>query len=278
MLSFPLTVHWNQPDGGPEDASGKTVSVNRHGARIEVTKALPPGQLVTIRNRSNRREGLFRVAGLLSPVSNQGAVYGVVGPVIGANDNKHEHGVESLEPRNGFWGIYFPPLAQSDSAEARALLECQQCKTVALLRLSLVEVDVLETAGILSWQCSNCKMITSWAYAEKDRKIAVEPQGFAPSVPKGLYGREHRRVSLQVPVLIRRYGGQVEISQTEDVSKGGFAFSSDADYVMGEGLMVACPYNAAGPNAEVQAQIARKQDLRGTNCKIYGVRYVTAEG
>ena len=85
--------------------------------------------------------------------------------------------------------------------------------------------------------------------------------------------RRHRRVSLKLPALIRTYSGATEVTHTEDVSKGGFAFTSEKDYYLGEGLMVACPYSETDTNIEVQAQIVRRQPIQGTENKQYGVKY-----
>jgi hypothetical protein len=40
---------------------------------------------------------------------------------------------------------------------------------------------------------------------------------------------------------------------------------------------VICPYTAGGPATEVRAQIARKQDVKGSSRRIFGVRYVSQE-
>lgn len=278
MLSFPLRVKWVESDGKSVECEAQTVSVNRHGARIRVGRPLPAGQVVQVLNRVSRHEASFRVAGLVSPLTSEGGMYGVLGPVSGDTPLGNEFGVECLDGKENFWGIYFPPLNSEDRSDAKALLDCRRCHTVALLRLSLVEVDVLETAGTLSWPCQSCGQVTSWGYAEKERKIPVDDKGKLQVMAKGFYWREHRRVALQLPVLIRRYSGGVEIAQTEDVSKGGLSFISEVNYEVGEGLLVACPYSSSGPNIEVQAQLARRQEIKGTKRCLFGVRYSTPPG
>ncbi len=85
--------------------------------------------------------------------------------------------------------------------------------------------------------------------------------------------RRHTRVSMQLPILVRDYYGGVEISKSENVSKGGFCFLSEKNYHIGAGIMVACPYNSAEECIEVPARVVRRKEVTGTHGKIYGVRY-----
>jgi hypothetical protein len=86
--------------------------------------------------------------------------------------------------------------------------------------------------------------------------------------------RRHRRICLQLPVLVRDYYGGVEISKSENVSKGGFCFASEKTYHVGQGIMAVCPYNSSSSqNIEVKARFVRRHLLEGTQRKLYGVRY-----
>lgn len=91
----------------------------------------------------------------------------------------------------------------------------------------------------------------------------------------GIEQRQHRRVSLQLPVLVRDYYGGVEVTKTENVSKGGFCFVSEKDYHVGTGILVMCPYNPSAQNIEVRARVVRQTLVEGTNRKVYGIRYDT---
>ncbi len=105
------------------------------------------------------------------------------------------------------------------------------------------------------------------ATATAERQPASEP------APTGADRREHRRVAMRLPVRIRDYYGGVEITKSEDVSKGGFRFVSEKSYHLGQGIMVSCPYNPTSENLEVPAHIVRHQEMAGTNRKVYGVKY-----
>ncbi len=256
-LTIPLRVHGTDSAGAKIKADGRTLVLNRHGARIQLGENLAVGSLVRIVNLTNNREAEFRVVGPTAPPSEKGG----------------EWGVEYSHPKEDIWGIRFPPI-EGDIAEAAALLECHACHTAVMLRLSLVEVEVLEATGILNRMCENCDRKTSWGYAEK--QLAVEGAKPAPSGKAAASGsdlRRHRRVALQMPVRVRDYQGGVEVSKSDNVSKGGFSFVSEKNYAIGAGVMVACPYSPTGESPEVHARIVRQRTIAGTNRKVYGVSY-----
>jgi hypothetical protein len=100
------------------------------------------------------------------------------------------------------------------------------------------------------------------------------PQDVNPEASEGgSEKRRHRRVALQMPVRVRDYQGVTDISKSDNVSKGGFSFTSEKNYAVGVGVMVACPYSPTGQSPEVHARIVRARPIPGTNRKIYGVSY-----
>ena len=102
---------------------------------------------------------------LVNPLRHREAEFRVVGPVSPPVEQGGEWGVECGNPEANIWGINFPdPI---EAGEAKALLECHTCHDVAMTQLSLVEVDVLETSGILSKPCRKCAASTPWGYPEK---------------------------------------------------------------------------------------------------------------
>jgi len=266
MLTVPLLVIGVDPKGSQFQENMRTITLNRHGARIMSPRLLSSGQTIQITNLVSRREAKFRVVGPLSPHSDKGG----------------EWGVECIDGQENIWGIQFPPPPPGQDAESAALLECRQCHTVALLRVSLVEFEVLGASGIMTKACESCGENTPWGYAEKQVAMSA-PSGVTAAAMEtmpsggpakgGADLRRHRRVSLQLPVLIRDFSGKFEITKSENVSKGGFCFSSDREFHIGEGIMVACPYSGANQSLEVSAKIVRRQKIEGSDRKIYGVRY-----
>ncbi len=266
MLTVPLTVHGKDAGGLLFQDTARTSVLNRHGARIQIARRLASGDVVRVVNMLNRQAADFRIVGPVAPFTEAGG----------------EFGVECLDRRANIWGIQFPPLAEGESAESKALLECRKCHTVALIPLSLVEVEVLETSGILMNVCEHCKVRTQYGYAEKqismgtpgDAAIVAEVQAEVDAVAAS-ERRRHRRVALQLPVRIRDYQGGVEFTKSENISKGGFCFTSNKDYQVGEGLLVVCPYHEAGQSIEVRGRIVRRREVPGSARKIYGVSYDT---
>ena len=266
MLTIPLRIHGVDSRGVEFFEEARTLTLNRHGARILIARPLVGGQTVHLTNLLSRKEADFRV----------------VGPVAPRTDKGGEWGVECIDHKASIWGIQFPP-ALADEADSAALLECRNCHAVALIHLSLVEVEVLDTSGILSKPCEACRGITPWGFAEKQVAMGAPPGEAAMleeagKAAKGPEQRRHRRVALQLPVFVRDYYGGVEITKSENVSKGGFCFISEKNHLVGEGVVVACPYSAAEQSIEVRAKIVRRTEIQDTQRKIYGVRYEQQTG
>jgi len=267
MLTIPLRVQGTDANGVPFTEDARTLVLNRHGARIQVRRWLHGGQIVRITNVIRRREADFRVVGSVGAPTEQGG----------------EYGVEFLNPHDNIWAIQFPPPAEGGGP--KALLECRKCHEAALTSVSLVEVEVLETSGILSKSCPNCGTATPWGYAEKPMAMGTGPSVTPASaetrteaVGTRVERRRHRRIPVQLPILVRDYYGGEEITKSENLSKGGLCFCSAKNYLVGQGLLVACPYDPTAPNIQTRARIVRRQDLEGTNRKVYGAQYISESG
>ena len=84
--------------------------------------------------------------------------------------------------------------------------------------------------------------------------------------------RKHKRLSLKMPVLVRRADGREEISCTENISMGGFATILTLDLDEGESVTTICPYMEGGQNnIEQQAECRWGAPLTpGGSQKVYG--------
>jgi hypothetical protein len=264
MLTIPLLVLGTDPRGKPFRESARTVSLNRHGARIRIGRHLRSSDVVRLTIPRMGVEAEFRVVGPVSPFSAEGG----------------EYAVESLDRDRNIWGIHFPAPGQGETTDPRGLLECRQCNALALLRLSTVEVEVLESSGIIYKFCQRCGRPTPWAYTREqmtpldgsDDAAALE-RVMAAAAVKRVEERRHRRIFLQVAAMVRDYYGGVEITRSENVSKDGLCFTSEKNYLVGQAVLVACPYLLTDQHIEVRARIVRRQDMEGTNRKVYGVCY-----
>ena len=263
-LTLPLEVHGTDENGQGFEVEARTSVLSRHGARIHLNRRLERDQTVRIVNLMGRRAADFRVVGAVTPFSAEGG----------------EYGVEYLNHGENIWGIQFPPLGAGETAESIAMLECRNCRSLELWPLSLVEVEVLQTSGILSKLCARCQTTAPWSYSDP-QTIMAGPQGFsvenhksAPAVgARGRERRRYRRVALRLPIRVRDYAGGVEITQCENISKGGLCFVSEKKYGIGEGLLVTCPYQSAGENIEVRAHVVGARKVEGSPHYIYGIQF-----
>jgi hypothetical protein len=261
MFSIPVSIRGVDEKGSPFETTGRTITINRHGARIQLSRSLKPGQTVLVINQSTDAEAEFRVVGPISPP------LGRVG----------EWGIECLRVDKNIWDIYFPPI--TEDSDAHILLACRNCQALSLQSLSLVEVEVLETAGLLTKPCVHCGQSTPWGYPQ--RAFEVETQTYQAAVSEATGGfptlaaerRRSYRKPAQLPVRVRDYFGETEISQTENISQDGFCFSSARKYLVGQGIVVICPFDAANEKPEVRARIVRTEPGSGRDRYLYGVRY-----
>jgi len=259
MFSIPVSIRGVDEKGNPFETTGCTITLNRHGARIQVAHSLKPGQTVRVINQASDAEAEFRV----------------VGPITPPLDHVGEWGVECLHVDKNIWDIYFPPA--SEDSDARVLLSCRNCHSLSLQSLSLVEVEVLETAGLLTKPCVHCGDSTPWGYSQ--RGFEVESKAYQAAVRAATSGvppltidrRKSDRKPAQLPVRIRDYYGEIEIAQTENISQDGFCFTSPRKYLVGQGIVVICPFDPANEKPEVRARIVRTELGADRVPHIYGV-------
>jgi hypothetical protein len=261
MFSIPVSVRGVDDKGKPFETNARTITLNRHGARLQVPRSLKPGQTVQLTNQTNNAEAAFRVVGPISP------------PL----DHVGEWGVECLHVDKNIWEIDFPPSAEDN--EAHILLACRICQSLSLQSLSLVEVEVLETAGLLTKPCLRCGDSTPWGYSQ--RAFEVETRAYQAAVKEATGGfptlaaerRKSQRKPAQLPVRVRDYYGEVDLAQTENISQEGFCFSSPRKYLVGQGIVVICPFDPAAEKPEVRARVVRMEPGPGVEKHLYGVRY-----
>ena len=263
LLTIPIIVEGVGPDGKVFSETTRTLVINRQGARIQLSRQVSAGTLLRIKLVSASRQAEFRVIGPTRPLTHQGG----------------EWGVECVDQAVNLWGIGFPPLTEKE-AQASALLECRDCHSVNLTRLTLMENEVLTESGLLTKECKRCGRPTSWGYTEQSVGAPLPGQEAEPSInevvdsqPAVANRRAHRRIALKLPVRLRSFYGTEELAQTENVSKGGLCFISDKTYRIGEVLLVTCPYDKAAANIEVRSIVVRRREMQGTNRSVYGVRY-----
>ena len=263
LITIPIHVEGLDPRGEKFNEATRTLVINRQGARIYLKQKVEVGTPLTITTVMGHRKGKFRVVGPTQPPSGEGG----------------EWGVACMESSSDIWGIGFPAPTSADG-ECTALLECRRCHSVKLLRLSLVEHEVLGNSGLLVKDCEVCGRSTSWTYKETSTPLPGEDGPPPLPTQESLHDsrpnanrRGHNRVALQMPMRVRGYYGTEEFTRTENVSRGGVCFVSDRNYEVGEVILITCPYEKAGHNIEVRGQVVRRRDMQGTGRTIYGVCY-----
>lgn len=265
MLAIPIRVIGLDADTGEFSEDTHTTVVNRTGARIALKHRVAAEETVRIINLENYSEADFRVVG---PTRLSGAEAG-------------EWGVEGVEPRRNIWGIELPPPLATPGTEAGALLECRGCRKQGFWPVTLMEVEVLDSTGIIQRQCSQCGKLTYWTYADVSRRPrdfppseAVAPAPRVAAVKKKTEKRADKRLGMKLPILVRNQRGEQEITKTENVSKGGVAVSLAMELAMGETLSVVCPYTQGGQGIEHKAAVRRRSTFTFGDMRLYGLHYI----
>jgi hypothetical protein len=268
-LSIPIRVMCFGGSAGDFVEDTHTLMVNRDGALIALKHRVAADDTIRIVNLENFREADFRVVGETRLESADFSGWGV----------------ECLERERTLWDIDFPPPLDPAGSTAGALLECLGCGKQGLLVLSLVEVDLLESAGTLQKLCDKCGQLSTWTYADVTRRPKEMPPAQAPARAQppvsprvGKWDgkaerRVYKRMAVKLRALVRNSKGQQEIAKTENLSKGGLALCLKMELSLGEFVTVICPYSGGIEEFERKAEVRyRAPHIAGLNW-FYGLRY-----
>jgi PilZ domain len=241
----------------------KTKSINRHGAKVILKRALGPQQEVTICYLATGAETSARVVGR-----------------FGEDERGFHYGVEFLDVKSSIWGVEFP-LAESENAAARILLECGQCHSREIVYLSEMEVQVFEANHGLTRTCKSCGKSSIWNEARLV-ETAEPVQPAAPSPPSEVVAerprtqndRKHARVKVKMTCCIRHPQFGEEILTPENISRGGLCFISRKLYGVGTNIETALPYTKEGNSIFSQARIVQVKEMPNSGGYRYGVQYI----
>jgi PilZ domain len=238
-LDLPVEVIGADVYGRQFLESTRTVTIHRHGVSILLACKLAPDSEVIVRN----------------PETNEEAIATVVGqtPADGAG---HVYGLAFLDPSADLWHIQF--LA---SGPARIVhLECRGCHSVCTLSLSDIDLEVFGATRELIRSCKNCN--TSGIWKETSLEVRTRKPGNSAGRdlnPKSVASpmeerRRNRRTAMKTSGCIRFSGLEVTVD-CEDVSKGGFRYTSRKEYPEGTRIEAAVPYAKFSTNIFSQASI-----------------------
>jgi len=240
-----------------------TVEVNREGALIKLNQKVVPKSDVRIINLESYKEADFHV----------------VGPSRMEAGLIAEWGVEYIDKRHNIWGMDFPAIRGFEEQEG-VLLECRACHKQDVKMVSQMELNALDSTGIVAFSCDNCKKLTYWNYADPGRRPAVLPPTDlvappnAPKEEKGIEKRSAKRMGMKMDILVRNAKGVEEITKTEDVSKGGVAVALSMDLKVGDLVAIVCPYGGQGQRFDQKAQVRRRANFIFNDRRVYGFQYI----
>ena len=230
-----------------------TVSFNQQGARISLTHALLPDDIVLIMNLANAVEEEFRVVGGFQ------RVFG----------DRQEWGVEALNPESKIWGVAFAPPAEG--VQPKVLIECAACKKAAQCPLSSIEYDVLLSTGLISRQCDRCGEYTRWKPSEQPFTAEIVASSVKSTSKASRDQRKSRRIRLAMRIRVRNSWGQPDIAQTRDVSKAGLCFMSNLQYGIHDIVYITLPFADNQTPIETPAKIVWSAESSAG--RVYGVCY-----
>jgi hypothetical protein len=263
LLAIPIRVMGTDLTGEAFTEDTKTLVINQAGARISLEHRLAADDTIRIVNLDNYNEADFRI----------------VGPTR-LGESTAEWGVECSEPSRNIWGIELPPPLSREGADAGALLECRACQSQGFWPVTLMEVEVLNTTGLINRACTKCGKTTYWTYVDVGRR----PRPFSPSEPvapapreaevkKKQEKRREKRMAMKLPVLVRNAGGEEETAKSENISKGGLAVSLALDLKVGDQVQVFCPYTGS-PDIPQKGEVRQRARFDFGGKRMYGIRYV----
>jgi PilZ domain len=260
-IPLPIEIIGCDLDGKGFIERSETLTVHRGGASFLLSNKLAPESELIIRNPSTNEEALARVVGQ-----------------IGENGAGHVYGVAFVDPWADLWHINFI----TGASETVVRLECSRCRCVSALPVTQIEVEVLEARQGLTRQCESCRSSTVWKKTnreptEKKNGRQLKPTGPAaavPSVSTSEERRKNRRTVIKASACLL-YSGIEEIAECEDVSRGGFRFTSRRRYPAGTRLEAAVPYTKAGNNIFSLACIVHCQQLENGSYR-HGAAYQKA--
>jgi PilZ domain-containing protein len=259
-VTVPVAVEGVDAEGRLFKDDAQALVISRFGGRIRLGHRLERGQQLLV----------------VGPRNPTPAVFEVVETVVAASDDGGEYGMVCLDRAEDVWGIRVWGETEEPS-DAKALLECQMCRTVGFVPLSLTQVDAIRYLGFVGLPCLECQATTPWGYAEvKAPKPPDGSKGEAAAV-EGLdqfTPRKHRRVYVQLALKVKADNGAEEFTHTENVSRSGLGFLSARRYDLGEMVYVQFPHDPARELPARRARIRYRRAVEGSGNSIYGLEFV----
>lgn len=212
------------------------------------------------------------------------ADFRVIGPTRMNGSRVAEWAVDSLQKDRSIWSEDGRPKSEQPSCEETPYpMQCRACGQEVCRVVTRMETECLNSTGIIGAPCDRCNKPTYWTFAEPARRpsavspfLAVAPPPRLERVKPFVDRRAHKRLKLELPILVRDAKGKEDLVRTENVSVGGFAVILTLDLAPGHAVTYICPYGGKGQQIEQQAECRWSAPVSaGGVQRFYGFRRMT---
>ena len=266
-LTLLLDASGTDSHGKEFAAPTRTLVINRTGAVIALDRDLNADQQIRLRRKSpaeSHREADVRVVGQ-----------------FGREKDGFLYGVEILQGQNDLWGIEFPPIATSEEAVARILLECSYCRAREVAYLNELDLRGFETNRGIARHCKACGVPSIWTQAphEDEKKLTSRAargrRDQKDVLPVGGEQRERQRMRMKtrLTACIRQAGSDDELAVCEDISPIGVCFRSKRRFEADASIDVAVPYAPDSANIFLPARIIYSEEMPKAGLFRHGTEY-----
>jgi len=232
----------------------RTLVISRYGASVALARKLAPKQELVIRRVGFRKKAEVQVVGQ-----------------IGRQPDEYVYGVMLLNPSVNLWDIEFPPLAESEKAVARTLLECGCCQGREVTYLNEIEFKAFVANQGIARYCRPCGASTTWK--QVSHEALSKPELPLSSRSRAEDRRKEVRTKVDLTACIRQSEFDEEVVVCENISHGGLCFRSKNHYRQGSRIEVAVPYSPRAANIFASAWIIYSQELPRGDSFRHGVAY-----
>ena len=255
-LTLLLEVSGKDAQGEEFKEPSQTMLVNRTGAVILLNREISPEQKIHLKRKAlheAHRQGEARVVGR-----------------FGSQKDGFLYGVEIVDSNNDLWGVEFPPIAESNEAVARMLLECTYCHGREVVYLNELELHGFETNRGIARHCKKCGVPSIWVQAahESEKKLAsraartkANQNGEPRSDAEEQRERQRMRLKTRLTACIRQPDTDDELAVCEDISPIGMCFRSKRRYEADASVLVAVPYSPDAANIFIPARIVYSEAI-----------------
>jgi hypothetical protein len=253
-VTVPIEVIGKDVKGHQFVQQTRTLVISRYGASIALPHKLATKQEFVIRRQGIEKKAKARVV-----------------KQIAGQSGEYVYGVMLLDPRVNLWAIEFPPLAESEKAVARTLLECCCCQSHEVAYFNEIEFKAFVTNQGIARYCGNCSASTTWKQALHEG--FSNPELPSTSGPRTEDRRKEIRSKVNLTACIRQPGSDEEVVVCENISNGGLSFRSRSCHLKGSRIQVAVPYSPKAANIFVPAWVVYSRELTRGDVFRHGVAY-----